>query len=68
MLERDKNIITGSCSIQDHKVIVDNQVVFEDDSECSLPEFLKKVFKQFKIGYPKFYKMDPLTKLGFITA
>lgn len=31
-------------------------------------KFLKNIYKQLKIDYPKFYKMDRLCKLAFLTA
>ncbi len=31
-------------------------------------KFLKSIYKQLEIDYPKFYKMDRLSKLAFLTA
>lgn len=36
----------------------------EDDD----PNFLKTLYKQLEIGYAKFYKMDGLSRLGFLGA
>ncbi len=67
-MESIENVISGSCSIHEQKVIIDGKVGFEGNIDWSMPEFLKKVYKNFEMKYPKFYKMDPLTKLGFTTA
>lgn len=31
-------------------------------------KFLKEVFKSLELKYPKYFKMDPLSKLGFLCA
>lgn len=49
--------------------------LFVNDSRINLPEssadtdaFLKEVFRGRGYNYPKFFKMDTLAKLGFLTA
>lgn len=61
-------IITGSCSVKNHKVILDGKEVWEGSLGWNPGELLKSIYKHFEVGYLKYYKMDPLTKLGFITA
>lgn len=59
--------IEKSCAIQHQQVLVDGQLVtHEPDLEFS--EFVKKSFRSLAIDYPKFYKMDGLSKLAFLTA
>ncbi len=59
--------ISKFCIIRNNTVIVDHNKLFEE-IEIDAPEFLKKIYKHFKMGYPKFYKMDNLSKLGFLAA
>lgn len=42
-------------------------VVFEK-SDGSLTDFLIAAYRHFEIQYPKFYKMDSLSKLGWLAA
>ncbi|RLD46457.1 MAG: 3-oxoacyl-ACP synthase [Bacteroidetes bacterium] len=56
------------CHIKNHQIYVDGQLVFEAPEPGSLKEFMKLAFKHFKPGYAKFYKMDEISKLGFIAA
>lgn len=61
------NYITSSCCIVNNKVLKDNDVVFTSDA--SLPgDFLLSVYQNFQLSYPKFYKMDVLSKLGWLAS
>ncbi len=52
--------------IKDGKIIADGEVIFA--SEADIASFLKAAFKFLNIKYPKFHKMDRLSKLGFIAS
>lgn len=41
-------------------------IVFEKDTD--LPDFLMSIYQHFQFNYPKFYKMDNLSKLGWLAA
>ncbi|GAA4775339.1 MULTISPECIES: 3-oxoacyl-ACP synthase [Flavobacterium] len=59
--------ISASCIIEDNSVFLsgENQFVLED---ATFSEFSKAVYKKFEIEYPKFFKMDNLSKLAFLSA
>ena len=59
--------ISHFCIIRRNLVVVDHDVLYKDESS-SISEFLKKAYKHFKISYAKYYKMDNLCKLGFLTS
>ena len=65
-LKKD-NYITASCIISDHVVYKNDVPVFEN-KDGSPAEFLLSVYRHFEINYPKFYKMDGLSKLGWLTT
>ena len=46
---------------------MDGNLVFSDQSE-NVKSFLKAAYKNFEIKYPKFFKMDSLSKLAFLGA
>ena len=46
---------------------LNNQKIFETEA-TSFSEFIKGAYKTLKIEYPKFFKMDNLSKLAFLTA
>jgi hypothetical protein len=56
------------CHIKNNTVIVDGKQVFKYAEAKSLNEFLKKVYRHFKPGYAKFFKMDEISKLGFLAS
>ncbi len=62
-----ENYITASCSISDGIVFKDSQQLFENKS-AELSAFLLSVYQHFQLNYPKFYKMDNLSKLGWLAA
>jgi hypothetical protein len=61
------NFITGTSIICRQKISDDAGIVFEDASS-SLETFLAGAYDAFKSGYPKFYKMDRLSQLGFLAS
>ncbi len=62
-----KPYISASCVISDRVVYKNNIAVFEN-KEAGLADFLLSVYRHFDIKYPKFYKMDNLSKLGWLAA
>lgn len=64
-----KNLyITHWCIIRDNKVITDDNVQDIQEIFVNFAAFAKSIYKEEEISYPKFYKMDNLSKLGFLTA
>ncbi len=61
-------IITSYCHLHDNKVIVNDRLIFYQENIVKFADLLKSVYKQEQITYPKFYKMDIISKLGFIAA
>lgn len=59
--------ITASCSIGANVVIKDARPLFENKGIAAQP-FLVSVYAHFAFNYPRFYKMDNLCKLGWLTA
>lgn len=54
--------------------IIQKGRIITDDGPIDFPEmdddgkYFKEIYKSLKIDYPKFYKMDRLCKLAFLTA
>ena len=67
MIMTNKNQIVPFCSIQNNKIILNGKSVFETDSD-SFADFSKKAYQEFEMNYPKFFKMDNMSKLAFIGA
>ncbi|CAN5571262.1 hypothetical protein BH11BAC3_BH11BAC3_27430 [soil metagenome] len=59
--------ITAHCAISKQQVLKNEQKLFADH-EAGLPEFLTAAYKHFELKYPKFYKMDLLSKLGWLAT
>jgi hypothetical protein len=62
-----ENYITASCTISNHTIYKNEAPVFEN-TEINLADFLLASYKYFELNYPKFYKMDNLSKLGWLAA
>jgi len=62
-----ENYITASCSISGHVVYKNSTAVFENKN-ADLNDFLVSAYHHFEIKYPKFYKMDNLSRLGWLTT
>ena len=61
------NYITASCIISKNAVYKNAEKIFENQ-EAVAPDFLSSAYRHFNIKYPKFYKMDNLSKLGWLAA
>ena len=59
--------IKAYCSISDNKVMLNDQLLFEEKG-TDFATFIKLAYKQMDTNYPKFFKMDDLSKLGFLAA
>ena len=62
---KKENYITASCIINNSIVYKNGLQVFEERG-LELPEFLIAVYRHFEWQYPKFHKMDNLSKLGWL--
>lgn len=62
------NYITKYCIVRNEKVIIDNKVVYSHENFTNVPDFTKSLYRKYQIKYPKFFKMDNLCKLAFITS
>jgi len=59
--------INAVCRISDHTIIKNGETVFSNPND-DLSAFLISSYKHLNINYPKFYKMDNLSKLGFLAS
>lgn len=59
--------ITASCIISSQIVYKNEQPVFRN-AGMGLQEFLVSAYQHFALQYPKFYKMDNLSKLGWLAT
>jgi hypothetical protein len=60
------NFIQGYCKIRDGNVIVNGGRFFL--GSASLNDFFDQLYGHLNPNYPKFYKMDNLSKLGFLAC
>jgi hypothetical protein len=56
--------ITASCVVENGAVYRNGQLLFS----ASPGELIAAAYQYFKLQYPKFFKMDPLSRLGWITT
>jgi hypothetical protein len=61
------NYITGSCTISRGTVFKDGFQLFEKKG-IDAPACLLSAYQHFGLTYPKFYKMDNLSKLGWLAS
>lgn len=59
--------IKSFAKIKNGRVSLNGEILFSNDSS-DFKEFIKKAYKNFDTQYPKFFKMDNLSKLAFLTA
>ena len=59
--------IKSFCTIQNNEVILNGETIFKSESDL-FSDFSKKAYQNFEINYSKFFKMDNLSKLAFLSA
>lgn len=64
---KDFRTITGFCSVSNNSASVNDHKVFEYPAP-QFKEFSTALYKSLGTDYPKFYKMDNLSKLGFLSV
>jgi hypothetical protein len=67
MVNSTLHYITATCTIRKNCVYKDDRLVFESAEE-KVSDFLTGVYNFISPSYPKFYKMDNLSKLGWLGA
>jgi hypothetical protein len=65
---KEKLYISGWCKITGQAVILNNKKEIPEENFANFAAFIKSLYKKEQVSYPKFYKMDNLSKLGFLTA
>jgi hypothetical protein len=55
------------CIIRNNTIWKDGKVIFEHPNR-SLDDFMAEAYTWLKAAYPKFYKMDRFSKLGFLAS
>ena len=58
----------NSCEILNHTICLNGKTIFNAEASLNLNDFLFKAYKELDIKYPKFHKMDSVSKLGILTA
>lgn len=56
-----------TCTIENSKIVLNEQIVFETQTE-NFSDFAKEAYKNVELNYPKFHKMDNLSKLAFLAS
>lgn len=55
------------CRIENNKIVTEDGEIFTGNA-ASFAEFAKEIYQFLKLDYPKFHKMDALSKLAFLAA
>ena len=63
---QDLLYISSSCRINESKVIKNEELLLENNAGSD--DWLIRVYKYFAFDYPKFYRMDSLSKLGWLAS
>ena len=58
---------TNICQIENSKIILNSKIIFETQAE-TFSDFAKEAYKILELNYPKFHKMDNLSKLAFLAS
>jgi hypothetical protein len=67
LLFKEMQSIVPYCIIRNNKIWRNGGIIFEKQG-VSLDDFMLEAYSTLKISYPRFYKMDRLSKLGFLAA
>lgn len=65
-MDKDKCLVNATCTIHKQEVWVNDQLLYKLEKEEPFPVFAKAAYRHLGISYPRFFKMDQLSKLGFL--
>lgn len=65
---KSKYYIKSFCHIKDNKIALNGSDIYNSDDSLDFLEFAKTAYRSFDIKYPKFFKMDGLSKLAFLAS
>ncbi len=63
-----KLTIEKYCHIKNNSIYVDGKLLFSNKEAEGLKSFTKSAYRFLKPSYNKFFKMDEISKLGFLAA
>jgi hypothetical protein len=63
----NKTYIKSFCTIQNNEIVLNGESVFSTEPTV-FSGFSKKAYQHLEMNYPKFFKMDNLSKLAFLGA
>ena len=63
----NKTYIKSFCTIQNNQISLNGETVFGTE-QTVFTDFSKKAYQYLEMNYPKFFKMDNLSKLAFLGA
>ncbi len=63
----DRFYIQNYCEIRNGEILLNGERVFSAGNE-SFTDFAKMAYRHLAIAYPKFFKMDKLSKLAFLAS
>ncbi len=55
------------CIIENSQIVLDGNVLFQSET-TNFQSFSKLAYKALELNYPKFHKMDSLSKLAFLAS
>jgi uncharacterized protein YqgQ len=67
MILESKTYIQSWCSIKNGKIVLNDRILFCFETSDFIG-FSKEAYKYLEVNYPKFFKMDNLSKLAFLSA
>lgn len=64
-MTQNKTYIQSCCTIQNNEIVLNGETIFKIEP-TDFTDFAKQAYRNFEIQYPKFFKMDALSKLAFL--
>ncbi|PXY39664.1 3-oxoacyl-ACP synthase [Flavobacterium cheongpyeongense] len=66
-MTQNKTYIQSYIKIENNEIVLNGETVFKTEP-TDFGDFSKQAYRNFDIQYPKFFKMDALSKLAFLGA
>lgn len=62
------SIITKYCIVRDNRIIINGELDYHTEPTMPFIEFIKGAYRYYKFNYLKFFKMDELCKLAYLSS
>jgi hypothetical protein len=65
---KDMQVISKYIILRDNRILINGNAISAENNFLNFADYIKSLYKGKQLNYPKFFKMDDLSKLAFVST